>query len=116
MGTHRTVGGGLDALAGTIETLDNVVAKLTGGTSLTDASAEAQKEAAALSEQAQYKYAEYYVKVFNKLGESDVWAAKELARLDGILSKGGLAPSKRDEITSKTNILRKFIQDVKDEL
>ena len=50
--------------------------------------------------------------MFTKLNSSENWAAKELARLDGILSKGGLAPSKRDEITTKTNILRKFVEKV----
>lgn len=61
---------------------------------------------------AQYKYAEYYVKVFTKLAKSDGYAAKELARLDGILKKGGLAPEKLDEFTSKTNILRRFVEKV----
>ncbi|KAF6829810.1 Protein disulfide-isomerase erp38 [Colletotrichum musicola] len=109
-GTHRTAGGALDAIAGTIASLDKVVAKYTGGTTLADAAAEAKKEAESLKEQAQYKYAEYYVRVFDKLNKSDGYAAKELARLDGILKKGGLAPAKRDEITSKTNILRKFLE------
>ncbi|KAF6808370.1 Protein disulfide-isomerase erp38 [Colletotrichum sojae] len=109
-GTHRTAGGALDAIAGTIASLDKVVAKYTGGTTLADAAAEAKKEAETLKEQAQYKYAEYYVRVFDKLNKSDGYAAKELARLDGILKKGGLAPAKRDEITSKTNILRKFLE------
>lgn len=120
-GTHRAVGGGLDAYAGTIEALNAVVDKFTGGTSiLADSLAEAQKQAEELKEQAQYKYAEYYVRVFDKLKSNDGYAAKELARLDGILKKGGLAPTKLDELTSKTNILRRFveekIQQVKDEL
>ncbi|EGY17774.1 Protein disulfide-isomerase erp38 like protein [Verticillium longisporum] len=112
VGTHRTVGGGLDVTAGTIAALDSIVAKFTGGLSLAEASAQVQKEAASLAEQAQYKYAEYYVKVFSKLNASEGWAAKELARLDGILSKGGLAPAKRDELTSKTNILKRFVEQV----
>lgn len=71
-----------------------------------------------MKEGAQYKYAEYYVRVFDKLSKSDGYAAKELARLDGILKKGGLAPEKLDEFTSKTNILRRFIAKAvgKDEL
>lgn len=117
-GTHRAPGGGLDATAGTIEALDTIVAKLTGGSSIAEVSAEATKAAESLKENAQYKYAEYYVKVFNKLAKSDGYAAKELARLDGILKKGGLAPAKLDEFTSKTNILRRFIAKAvgKDEL
>lgn len=108
-GTHRTVGGGLDATAGTIEALDTLVAKFTGGSSIAEIAAEATEAAKGLKENAQYKYAEYYVRVFDKLSKSDGFASKELARLDGIIKKGGLAPAKLDEFTSKTNILRKFI-------
>jgi protein disulfide-isomerase A6 len=32
--------------------------------------------------------------------------------LDNILKKGGLAPAKLDEFTSKTNILKKFVDKV----
>ena len=111
-GTHRVPGGGLDAIAGTIELLDHVVARFTGGSSLAEAAADAKKEAEKLKEQAQYKYAEYYLRVFDKLSKNENFAAKELARLDGILKKGGLAPTKLDELTSKTNILRKFVEKV----
>jgi len=119
--THRTVGGGLDAAAGTIAALDKIVTKFTGGTTLNEAVKEAKKEAESLKEQVQYKYAEYYLRVFDKLSKNDNFASKELARLDGILKKGGLAPAKLDELTSKTNILRKFVEKVtgkdgKDEL
>lgn len=92
--------------------MDGIVARFTGGTSLSDAAKEAKKEAESLKEQAQYKYAEYYLRVFDKLAKNDNFASKELARLDGILKKGGLAPSKLDELTSKTNILRRFVETV----
>merc|ERR1712000_431617 len=75
-GTHRAPGGGLNAVAGTIEALDTLVAKFTSGSSIAEVAGEVTN------------------------------AAKELARLDGILKKGGLAPAKLDEFTSKTNILR----------
>ena len=121
--TNRLAGGLLDASAGTIAALDSIVVKFTGGTSLSEAAKEAKKEADALKEQAQYKYAEYYLRVFDKLAKNDNFASKELKRLDGILKKGGLAPSKLDELTSKTNILRRFVEkagekaaDIKDEL
>jgi protein disulfide-isomerase A6 len=121
-GTNRVSGGGLDNTAGTIEALDNVVAKLTGA-NLADITSEAQKAIADFQEGAQYKYAEYYVRIFDKLSKSDTWAASELKRLDGILSRGGLAPAKRDDMVSKTNVLRSFVntlskvaQDIKDEL
>lgn len=117
-GTHRAPGGGLDATAGTIEALDTLVAKLTGGSSISEVAAEATKAVADLKSGAQYKYAEYYVKVFDKLSKSDSYAANELARLDKIIQKGGLAPEKLDEFTSKTNILKRFVAKAvgKDEL
>jgi len=111
-GTHRAVGGGLDATAGTIEALDALVSKFTRGSSISEVAAEATKAAKGLKEDAQYKYAEYYVRVFDKMSKSDGYAAKELARLDNILKKGGLAPAKLDEFTSKTNILRRFVDKV----
>ncbi len=103
-GTHRAVGGGLDAKAGTIEVLDTVVAKLTSGGSLASISEEAQKAAQAIK----HKYADYYVKVLTKLGKSDGYVETELARIDSILKKGGLAPEKVDDLTSRANILRRF--------
>jgi len=117
-GTHRAPGGGLDATAGTIEALDTLVAKLTGGSSISEVAAEATKAVADFQSGAQYKYAEYYVKVFDKLSKSDNYAAKELARLDKIIQKGGLAPAKLDEFTSKINILKRFVAKAvgKDEL
>lgn len=107
-GTHRTVGGALDSTGGTIAALDAIVSKFTGGASLADVAAEASAAATELKGQAQAKYAEYYVKVFDKLKKSEAYATKELARLENILNKGGLASDKLDEFTSKTNILRKF--------
>lgn len=88
------------------------VTKFTGGASVTEIAAEVAQAASGLKEDARYKYAEYYVKVFDKLSKSDTYAAKELKRLDGILKKGGLAPEKLDEFTSKTNILRRFVDSV----
>ncbi len=110
--THRLAGGVLDATAGTIEALDKMVANFLAGSKLAEVAAEAKKEAETLKEQAQHKYAEYYVRVFDKLSKNKDFASKELTRLDGILKKGGLAPSKLDELTSKTNILRKFVEKV----
>ncbi|RDA93475.1 hypothetical protein CP533_2644 [Ophiocordyceps camponoti-saundersi (nom. inval.)] len=122
-GTHRVSGGGLGPVAGTVASLDVLVAKLVGGDKLADVAAEVKKEAEKLKEGAQYKYAQYYVRVFDKLSTSENYAAKELARLDGMLTKGGLAPTKRDEFQRKTNVLRKFVEkvaekvdEVKDEL
>ncbi len=103
-GTHRAVGGGLDAKAGTVEALDAVVAKLTAGASIASIATEAQKAAQGLKD----KYAEYYVKVLEKYEKNEGYVQKELKRLEGLLKKGGLAPQKIDDLTSRTNILRKF--------
>lgn len=112
VGTHRVVGGGLDATAGTIDVMNHIAMKFAaGGEALSSLAEEAKKAAAGLSKDAQYKWAEYYVRVFEKLSKSDNYVAKELSRLDGILQKGGLAPAKADELRTKTNVLRQFIQD-----
>ncbi|PSR94311.1 thioredoxin-like protein, partial [Coniella lustricola] len=110
-GTHRAEGGGLDTTAGLVDALNVIVDKYTAGqTALADAAAEVGKEAAGLKEGVQAKYAEYYVKVFDKLSKNNDYASKELTRLDSILKKGGLAPTKLDEFTTKSNILRRFIE------
>ncbi|MCJ1298694.1 hypothetical protein MMC08_001484 [Hypocenomyce scalaris] len=113
-GTHRAVGGGLDAKAGTIESLDSLVAKYTAGATLATISEEAIKAATGLKD----KYAQYYVKVFDKLSGNQGYVEKELTRLEGLLKKGGLAPEKLDDLMSRTNILHRFSSkgDVKDEL
>ncbi|KAI9894317.1 MAG: hypothetical protein M1814_003073 [Vezdaea aestivalis] len=104
-GTNRAVGGGLNSKAGTIETLDSIVTRFTGGATIESLTKELQKTAKA----AKVKYADYYVKVFNKLSSNSGYAQKELSRLDNILKKGGLAPEKRDDITVRKNILSRFI-------
>ncbi|KAH9840518.1 Protein disulfide-isomerase tigA, partial [Teratosphaeria destructans] len=66
----------------------------------------------------QDKTAEYYGKVARKAEENAGYAQKELARLQGLLAKGGLAPEKLDDLTTRSNILRRFVGDepAKDEL
>lgn len=105
-GTHRAVGGGLDATAGTIDALDAIVGKyIEGGQStLASLSKEAQKAAGSLSD----KYAQYYVKVMDKLDKNQKYVNEEIARLQGIVKKGGLAPEKLDDITKRSNILKRF--------
>ena len=103
-GTHRTLGGKLDEFGGTIPSLDSIVSRLTGGESITSLSEELKSTAQGLKD----KYAEYYVKVSEKFGNNQGYAEKELARLESLLKKGGLAPEKIDDLTSRSNILRKF--------
>ncbi|KAL9640420.1 MAG: hypothetical protein Q9164_000302 [Protoblastenia rupestris] len=102
-GTHRMVGGGLDAKAGTIDALDTIVGKVTGDDLAT--LSEKIKEAA---KGLQNKYAEYYIKVSDKLSTNNGYVDKELTRLEGLIKKGGLAPEKVDDLTSRSNILKKF--------
>lgn len=104
-GTHRVAGGGLDATAGTIAALDSIVAKFTGGGSLESVSKEAVKAATGLTD----KYAEYYVKVFEKLGVNQGYVDKEVNRLSKLIKKGGLAPEKLDDLIMRSNILKKFV-------
>ncbi|KAI9798258.1 MAG: hypothetical protein M1825_005391 [Sarcosagium campestre] len=114
-GTHRLVGGGLDAKAGTIEVLDSVIARFIEGGSLATVSKELQKVAQGLKD----KSAEYYLKVTEKLSKNQGYVEKELARLQGLLKKGGLAPEKVDDLTIRKNILSRFSgakKDEKDEL
>lgn len=79
---------------------------------MTEVAAEVKKAAASLKD----KFAAYYLRVLEKLAKNEGYVTKELTRLEGILAKGGLAPAKIDELTSKVNILRKFEKEAKDEL
>ena len=112
-GTHRTASGGLDTQAGIVDAFDKVIKKLGSGTSVVEIAAEAGEVALGLRDSTERKYAEYYVKVFVKLIESKEYAAKELARLQGLLKKGNLAKSKEDEMTAKSNILKTFEEKAK---
>ncbi len=90
--------------------MDQIVLKYAAGREkLADLIAEAKKAAESLAEDAQYRFAKYYIRVFEKLAENEGFVAKESARLDNILRKGGLAPSKLDELQTKSNILKQFI-------
>lgn len=101
-GTHRTVGGGLDALGGTVPSLDTLVAGLKDGG---DTAYKALEKAASAAKD---KYAVYYAKVAKKANENAGYVEKELNRLRGIIGKGGLAEEKLDDLVSRSNILSKF--------
>ncbi|PGH02283.1 protein disulfide-isomerase domain [Blastomyces parvus] len=105
-GTHRVVGGGLDKDAGTIEALDAVIAKYATGS--VKSIQKILREVKDL-ENVEGRYAEYYTKVLVKLFEKKDFVTKELARLERVMSKGGLAPEKMDDLMSRSNILRRFI-------
>lgn len=115
-GSSRSVGGGLNSKAGTVEVLDKLVAEYAPAQKFEKLAAEIKKVAKGLQD----KYAQYYIKVATKLSENGEYASKELARLAKILKKGGSAPEKLDDIVSRSNILRGFVgedqQAGKDEL
>jgi protein disulfide-isomerase A6 len=102
-GTYRAVGGGLNAIGGTIEALDAIVTKSKGA--YASGLEEAQKAAEGLKD----KYAQYYVKVFEKSSKNEGYAAKEYKRLQGLIGKGNLAAEKLDDLISRSNILSRFL-------
>ncbi|KAL4948781.1 thioredoxin-like protein [Aspergillus filifer] len=116
-GTHRAVGGGLNDKAGTVDVLDELVTKYITTQNFSELVEEVKKAAKGL----EGKYAEYYVKVAEKLSQNSDYAVKESERLKKVLAKGGSAPEKVDDMISRSNILRKFLgkeseENVKDEL
>lgn len=51
--------------------------------------------------------------------KDETFAERELKRLNNILEKGGLRSDKIDDLTARSNVLRKFqkkIAEIKDEL
>ena len=110
------VGGGLDAEGGTIAVMDKIIEETKkSGRSLSSAVAQLTMTAKDLKD----NYASYYLKVLDKAIKEDGYVDKELARLEGLLRTGGLAQEKVDDLTARTNILRKFNAPVeirKDEL
>lgn len=105
-GTHRAKGGKLTATAGTIAGIDSVIQKIIdGGKAIGD---QAEDVVAAAKKETSSKFAEYYSKVAEKVKANADYVDKELKRLEGMLKKGGLAPEKVDDLTTRSNILRKF--------
>ncbi|KLJ09530.1 protein disulfide-isomerase A6 [Blastomyces silverae] len=111
-GTHRVVGGGLDKDAGTIKALDAVIDKYATGS--VKSIQKILREVKAV-ENVEGPYAAYYSKVLVKLFEKKDYVTKELARLERVMSKGGLAPEKMDDLMSRSNILRRFIGEKEEE-
>lgn len=120
-GAYRMAGGRLNEFGGTVPSLDSIVQRLSGGDTIASLSEELKGAASGLKD----KYAQYYVKVADKLSQNHGYVEKELARLQGLLKKGGLAPEKADDLTSRSNILMRYrngasvqdiVKDVKDEL
>lgn len=126
-GTQRTVGGALSAAAGILPDFGSIVSKVKHGEQSTVELA--QKEIAKLMEsldEGKAKSAKVYEKVFEKLAKDGEYVKKEVKRLGKVLSKDGLDPKKKDELTVKLNVLKSFysekdtavedLEDAKDEL
>lgn len=96
----------MSATAGTIVSIDDAIQKIYDSGS--DFATGADSVLTAAKEMTGNKFAEYYTKVANKYKANAGYVDKELSRLQGILKKGGLAPEKIDDLTSRSNILRKF--------
>lgn len=101
-GTNRAVGGSLNEVAGTVPSLDDIIAKSPSASKL---AAEVKKAAKGLQD----KYAQYYVKVADKISQNQEYVGKEFARLQKILAKGGSAPEKLDDLVARSNVLRRFL-------
>lgn len=116
-GTHRVVGGGLSAKAGTIESVDSILAKYVTSGGLKDIE-KATNDISEAIQGVKDKYAQYYVKALQKLGKNPEYAQKEQTRLAGLLKKGGLAQETIDDLTRRSNILARFLvkPEGKDEL
>lgn len=112
-GTHRTVDGGLDPVAGTIESLDTLIEKY-----IASPSTDALEEIKTAAKGAKDATAGYYVKVLDKIGTKKEYPATESSRLQKLLKKGGLAREKLDDLTKRSNILTKFLprEEAKSEL
>lgn len=92
----------MNALAGTIPSLDQIVSTLRSG------GAKAQEEFEKAVGSAKDQYAEYYSKVAKKSEENSGYVEKEIARLQSLLKKGGLTTEKVDDLTRRSNILNVF--------
>jgi protein disulfide-isomerase A6 len=116
-GTQRAVGGGLTNLAGRLPELDALASKFFVATG--DARNAIYKEALSLAVAAGVT-GKHYLKVMEKVvNGTEAYFEKEAKRLNTILTKRALAPTKLDEIKIKANILAAFaakkVEEVKEE-
>jgi len=103
-GTKRKAGGGLNDEAGRIASLDTIAHTFATQKDKRDATLAQAKQAAASAG----KWADYYVKVMERILKSgDQYVSDELTRL-GKVAGGSIAPEKADEFTIRQNILRAF--------
>ncbi|KAI1611149.1 protein disulfide isomerase family A, member 6 [Exophiala viscosa] len=111
-GTYRLVGGALNTKAGTVDAIDNVLAKYVTAGGIKDIAAATEEIKKAAGDLKDTSY-EYYLRALSKLTGNPEYAMKEQTRLAGLLKKGGLSAEKIDDFQKRSNILAKFL--VKDE-
>jgi protein disulfide-isomerase A6 len=105
-GTHRSPGGGLTDKAGVIPFIDTIIQKIVDdGDSIAKRGDEILVGILAMKS----NFAQYYGKVVDKIKKNEKYAETELARLEKLIAKGQLVPEKLDDITIRSNILRKFV-------
>jgi len=107
-GTHRAVGGGLNDKAGRLAEFDELAHQFFVATA--DARDALYKQATALAASAGAA-SKHYLRVMEKVvNGTEGYVEKETKRLATILKKRDLSPSKIDEIKTKINILRAFVE------
>lgn len=116
-GVNRMVGGRLNTKAGTIATLDSILAKYITPNGLSDVD-KVTADLTAAAKDVSDSMKDYYLKAVAKITGNPEYAMKEQTRLAGLLKRGGLAPEKIDELQRRSNVLAKFLvkEDAKDEL
>ncbi|PPQ75006.1 hypothetical protein CVT26_011548 [Gymnopilus dilepis] len=108
-GTKRAVGGGLNDEAGLLAEFDTLAHKFF--TAPATARDSLYQQALQLSSSAG-PAAKHYIRVMEKVANGTVdYVEKEAKRLNSILAKRNLAPTKLDEIKIKANILKSFVHD-----
>ncbi|CAO3590567.1 unnamed protein product [Absidia cylindrospora] len=107
--TRRTVGGGLDAVAGRIAQLDGLALDFVKAKTA-EAKKDIQTKAADLATTVDNsRYAKYYAKLMEKVVDGgDAFIQKEKARLDKIMKSNTVTPAKLDDFTIRQNILNAF--------
>ncbi|KAJ1993451.1 hypothetical protein H4R33_000644 [Dimargaris cristalligena] len=107
-GTHRLPGGGLDAQAGLVDRMNQLVNDFvkSAESGRQQIVAKAEETAQGLKDQ----YAKYYVKVMTKLVSNRDFISKEITRLDKILKKRDLTAANADSFNIRKNILDFFKQ------
>ena len=114
-GAERTLEGGVTARAGRIASFDALAARFAGAADAAERaavlalarSAQAKLEGAALQAKA-----EVYVRSMAKASEpgKEGYAAKEAARVQGMLASEGVTKAKKTELAMKLNVLKAFTE------